>query len=54
MFHARVSTVWSTSVGAERAALETSYRELSEDLWFGIGALLVVEESILENRPRGV
>ena len=34
-------------------ALEISRRELSEDVWFGIGTLLVVEQSSVENRPRG-
>ena len=33
-------------------ALEISRRELSEDVWFGIGTLLVVEQSSVENRPR--
>ena len=36
-----------------RTSLETSRRELSEDVSFGIGTLLV-EQSILEYRPRGV
>ena len=37
-----------------RSALATSRRELSEDVSFGIGTLLVVEQSTLENRTRGV
>ena len=52
----------STAVGKmevpKRSALETSRRELSEDVSFGIGTgtLLVVEQSqsSFENRPRGV
>ena len=47
----------STMVGIvsvpKTAALEPSRRELSEDVPFGIGALLVVEQSTLEKRPRG-
>ena len=39
---------------SKRSALETSTRELSEDVSFGIGALLVAEKLSLENRPRGV
>ena len=37
----------------KRSALETSRRELSEDVSFGIGTgtLLVVQQSSLENRP---
>ena len=44
----------------KRSALETSRQVLSEDVSFGIGTvgtvgtLLVVEQSTLENRPRGV
>ena len=48
----------STAVGmvpvATTSALEASVRELSEDASFGIGTLLVVEQSSLENCPRGV
>ena len=48
----------STMVGLvsvpKRSALETSRRELSEDVSFGIGTLLGVEQSSLKNRPRGV
>ena len=57
MLHGRYLHSWK-SVGAKRrTALETSRRELSEDVWFrvgtiGTGALLVVEQSSLENRPR--
>ena len=41
-------------VGAQnKSALETSRRELSGDVSFGIGTLLVVEQSSFENRPRG-
>ena len=36
----------------KRSALEASRRELSEDASFGIGILLVVEQSSLENHPR--
>ena len=53
IFHGRYLHSWNT-VGAKKPALETSRRELSEDLSFGIGTLLVVEQSSLENRPRGV
>ena len=38
----------------KRWALETSRRELSEDVSFGIGTISVVEQSTLENRPGGV
>ena len=37
----------------KRSAFETSRRELSEDVSFGISTLLVVEQSSVENRPRG-
>ena len=47
----------STAVGImpvpKWSALETSRRERSEDVPFGLGTLLVVERSTLENRPRG-
>ena len=36
------------------SALGTSRGELSENVSFGIGTLLVVEQSSLENRTRGV
>ena len=48
-----VSTVGGIVSVPERSDLETSRRELSEDVPFGIGALLVVEQSTLEKRPRG-
>ena len=51
-----VSTVGIVSV-SERSAFETSRRQLSEDVSSGVdpvGTLLVVEQSTLENRPRGV
>ena len=35
------------------SALEPSRQELSEDVSFGIGTLLVAEQSSLENYPRG-
>ena len=38
----------------KRSALESCRRELSEDVSFGIGTLLVVEQSTLENRPTWV
>ena len=38
----------------KRSALETPRRQLSEDVSFGNGTLLVVEQSSLENRPSGV
>ena len=38
----------------QMSALETPRRELSEDASFGIGTVLVVEQSSLEKRPRGV
>ena len=53
VFHARYLHSWN-SVGAKRSALETSRRELSEVVSFGIDTLLVVEQSSFENRPRGV
>ena len=47
----------STAVGIlsvpKRKALGTSRRELSERVSFGIGTLLVVEQSGFENRTRG-
>ena len=48
-----ISTVGIVSV-PKKSALETSRRELSEDVSFGIGTLLGVEQSSLKNRPRGV
>ena len=48
-----ISTVGIVSV-PKRSALETSRREFSENVSFGIGTLLVVEQPNLENRPRGV
>ena len=55
----RFSTVDISTVGIvppvpTRSASEISLRELSEDVSFGVGALLVVEQSSLENRPREV
>ena len=50
-----ISTVGIVPV-PKGSTLETRRRELSEDVWFGIGTvgtLLVVEQSTLENRPRG-
>ena len=49
-----ISTVGIVSV-PKRSALETSCRELSEDVSFGIGTgtLLVVEQSRLEKPPKG-
>ena len=47
-----ISTVGIVST-PKTSALETSRRELSEDVSFGIGTLLVVEQSSLENRPGG-
>ena len=38
----------------KRSALETSCRELCEDVLFGVVTLLVVEQSGLENCPGGV
>ena len=50
-----ISKVGIVSV-PKSSALEISRRELSEDVWFGIGTgtLLVVEQSTLGNRPRCV
>ena len=48
-----ISTVGIVST-PKRSALEKSGRELSEGVSFGIGTLLVVEQSSLENRPKGV
>lgn len=36
------------------SAWETSSRDLSDVMWLGIGTLLVVEQSNVENRHRGV
>ena len=49
----RFSAVDISTVGTV-SALETSRRDHSEDVSFGIGTFLVVEQSSLENRPRGV
>ena len=38
---------------AKRSALEISRREVSGDVSFGIGTLLVVEKSSLEKPPQG-
>ena len=48
-----ISTVGMVLV-SKSLALETLRRELSENASFGVGTLLVVEQSHLENRPRGV
>ena len=54
-----ISTVGQVSVSI-RSALGTSRRELSEDISFGvdtsdtIGTLLVVDQSNVGKRPRGV
>ena len=46
---------YSSSVGAEKGRCWKLFRrQLSEDVSFGIGTLLVVEQSTLEDRPRGV
>ena len=47
-----LSTVGLMSV-PKMSALETSRRELSKDVPCGIGILLFVEQSSLEDRPRG-
>ena len=47
-----ISTVGIVPV-PETSALETFRRVLSEHVSFGIGTLLVVEQSSLETRPRG-
>ena len=54
-FHGRYLHSWNSvnSVGAKKVGDGTSRRELSEDVPFGIGTLLAVEQSSLENRPRG-
>ena len=44
-----ISTLWLVSV-PKVSVLETSRRELSEDVSSGMGALLVVEQPSLENR----
>ena len=52
---ALISTVRSiVSVPKRMSALETFRRPISEDVSFGVGTLLVFEQSTLENRPRGV
>ena len=48
-----ISTVGIVSV-PKKPALETSRRKLSEHVSFGIGTILVVDQSIFENRPGGV
>ena len=49
VFHARYLHSWN-SVGAKKmSALGTSRRELSEDVPFGVGTLLVVKQSSLGN-----
>lgn len=48
-----IPMVWIVSV-PKRSASETSHLELSEDVSVGTGTSLVVEQSPLENRPRGV
>ena len=47
-----ISTIEKVSV-PNRSALQTFRRELYEDVSFGIGTLLVVEQSGLENHPKG-
>ena len=46
-------TVGTMSGPKKWSALETSRGELSEEVSFGIGTLLIVEQSGLENRPDG-
>ena len=41
-----------TGLVPTRSALKTSRRELSEALPFGVGTLLVAEQSNLEERPK--
>ena len=53
VFMVDISTVETVPV-PKTSALETPRRQLSEDLSFDVGTLLVVEQSSLENRPRGV
>ena len=53
IFHGRYLHSWNSG-SPKRSALETSRRELSENVSFGIGTLLVAEQSSLENRLRGV
>ena len=48
-----ISTAVGTVTVPKPSALETSRREISEDVSFGVGTLLVVEQSSQENRPRG-
>ena len=40
-------------IATKRSELETSRRQLSEDVSFGITTLSVVEQSSFENHPRG-
>ena len=44
---------WNGAGAKQRSALETSRPELSEDVSFGMGTLLIVEESSLESQPTG-
>ena len=57
IFHGRYLHTWNVGIASvpARSALETtSRRELSEDASFGIGTLLVVEQSSLEKTASGV
>ena len=47
-----ISTMVGIVPAPNRSTLETFRRDLSEDASFGIGTLLVVEQSSLEDSPR--
>ena len=55
-FHARYLDSWNSATGAPKkvGSGKTSRRQRSKDVSFGIGTLLVVEQSTWEKRPRGV
>ena len=48
IFHGRYLHRWKRVSAIKVGAVETSRRELSEDVLFGVGTLLVVEQSTLE------
>ena len=57
MFYAQYVHSWNSvnSVGAQKLGVgKTCRRELSQDVSFGSSTFVVVEQSSLENRPRGV
>ena len=53
IFHDRYLYGWNI-FGALKVSVGTFRQELSEDVSFGVGTVLVVEKSSWENRPKGV